>query len=103
EALLHARDVAISFGGAARFNLANALGALALSSALHLPLEAALEGLRTFRPTAADNPGRCNLVEVNGVSVLIDFGHNPHGVRALAPLVAELRRARPGRLFILSG
>ena len=104
EKLMSAADLPLSFGGAARFNIANALGVLALASALGLPRAAALEGLRTFGPTPADNPGRANLVEVGGVAVLIDFGHNPHGVRAIAPFAAELRRRQGGgRLFVISG
>ena len=105
EVLLPAAAVAISFGGAARFNLANALGVAALASSLGLPRAAILEGLRTFRPDANDNPGRCNLVDAGGgVTLLIDFGHNPHGLHALAPFIAELRKARaPGRLLLLSG
>ncbi len=102
--LIGAAEVALSFAGAARFNLANALGALGLASALRLPESAALEALRTFKPDAVDNPGRANLVNVGGVSVLIDFGHNPHGVRAVAGLLAGLRKGRArGRLLVISG
>ena len=104
EPLLRASEVALSFGGVARFNLANALGAAAAASALGLPRAAILEGLRSFAPNAEDNPGRCNLVDAAGVPVLIDFGHNPHGLRALAPLIDDLRRAAGGgRLFFISG
>ena len=36
-----------------------------------------------------------------GVRVLVDFGHNAHGVHQLGALVAALRAARPGPLTTL--
>src|SRR5436190_11941954 len=44
-------QVPIAFGGAARHNVANALGAIGVAFALGLPLEAIREGLRRFEPS----------------------------------------------------
>ncbi len=78
--------IAISFGGIAEYNVANALGAAAVGWSLGLPDDAITRALERF--DAADNPGRGQLVErPGGVRVLVDFGHNPvalHGVLALA-------------------
>ncbi len=40
-----------------------------------------------------DNPGRASLFELDGVRVLLDYAHNPHGMQALAAIA----RALPGR------
>jgi UDP-N-acetylmuramyl tripeptide synthase len=104
ETIIAAKDVPISFGGAALYNLANALGATALALALGVSLAEIARGLLSFRPDGKDNPGRSNLLEgPNGVRVLVDFGHNAHGVHQIAGLVAALRGARPGALTTIAG
>jgi UDP-N-acetylmuramyl tripeptide synthase len=97
--VLPAAEVRIAMGGAAQHNLANALAALAGASALGLPVTAMTQALRSFGADEADNPGRGVLREVGGVKVLVDFAHNPHGVAALAQLVAAIPAKR--RLILL--
>jgi UDP-N-acetylmuramyl tripeptide synthase len=97
--VLPAAEVRIGMGGAARHNLANALAALAGAAALGLPVAAMAETLATFGRDEADNPGRGIHREIGGVRVLVDFAHNPHGVAAIAALVASLPAAR--RLVLL--
>jgi UDP-N-acetylmuramyl tripeptide synthase len=92
-------EVPIAFGGAARHNIANALCAIGLAGAVGLSLDAMREGLRSFRGTPGDNPGRGNLFEVNGARVLLDYAHNPHGLAALTAFAASLPAAR--RLLVL--
>lgn len=97
--VLPAAEVRIGMAGAARHNLANALAAIAGASALGLPVRAMAAALRSFGADEADNPGRGVLREIGGVKVLVDFAHNPHGVAALAHLVASIPAKR--RLVLL--
>ena len=83
HALLDEVDLPISFGGKARFNTSNALAASALAAAAGLPVAAIRAGLRAFESSPEANPGRMNLFEIDGATVLADFAHNPHGFRAL--------------------
>ena len=100
EQLLSADEVPMTFGGAASFNIANALGACAAGAGLGLSDAALVHGLRNF----TDNPGRANLYDVAGVRVLVDFGHNAHAVRQIGGLVAGLRAQQPGgSLTLISG
>jgi UDP-N-acetylmuramyl tripeptide synthase len=92
-------QVPLALGGAARHNLANALGAIALAGALGLPPRAMAAGLSRFTGGASENPGRGNLFEIGGVSVLVDFAHNPHGVAALIDMLPALPAER--RLILL--
>ncbi|MES1240856.1 MAG: Mur ligase family protein [Acidobacteriota bacterium] len=92
-------EVPITFGGAARHNVANALCAIGLAGALGLSLDAMREGLSTFRGTPGDNPGRGNVFEVGGARVLLDYAHNPHGLTALLAFASSLPAAR--RLILL--
>ena len=99
QVIARVEDVPITFGGAARHNIANALAAIALGGAIGLPLDAMTEGLRSFRGSPEDNPGRGNLMEINGARVLVDYAHNPHGVGALLQLASSLPAER--RLLLL--
>ncbi|MFO0740183.1 MAG: Mur ligase family protein [Labilithrix sp.] len=92
-------EIPLTFRGAARFNVANALGVAAAATALGLPDDAIRRALTGF--TTAENPRRTALAEKNGVRVLLDFGHNPDGIRAVMGLVRQLRGA--GRLFVCLG
>ncbi|MCH9025520.1 MAG: Mur ligase [Proteobacteria bacterium] len=93
--ILEAGEIPLTMDGAARHNIANALGAIGLASALGLPREAIAEGLRKTGPE--DNPGRCNLFAIDGADVLVDFAHNPHGIAA----IFELARVRPAKRRLL--
>jgi cyanophycin synthetase len=89
--------IPICFGGAAKHNVANALGATALAYALGIAPEAIAEGLCSLQ--VEDNPGRANLYDIGGVKVLLDFAHNPHGLEAMIDMVKDLPAER--RLLII--
>ena len=96
RALVAIDQIPITFGGRATYNVENALAAAALGHALGLPDEAIVAGLRSFTSSSQDNPGRGNLVDVRGVMVLLDFGHNPAAIRGVIALARELLAERRG-------
>ncbi len=98
QAVLPVADFAPGLGGAAKYNISNALGAIALASALDLPVSAMTAALSGFKGTPEENPGRGNFIKIGGVQVLVDFAHNPHGVAALAEGVKDFPAKR--RLFL---
>ncbi len=97
--LVAVEDMPFAFGGAARHNIANALTAVAIATALGIPWDAIVRALREFTSGGDDNPGRGNLFDIGGVRMLVDFAHNPHGLEALLDLAAALPARR--RLVIL--
>ncbi len=84
-------DVPLTLAGLSLHNVANALAAAAGGLALGLPRAAVVEGLRTFQPDAADNPGRMNLFDLGGVTVVVDLAHNEAGLEALIAVMNGLR------------
>ncbi len=92
-AILEIAEVPIALVGAARNNVANALAAVAVAKHLGLGVKAIADGLRRFESTPETNPGRQNEFDVEGVRVILDFAHNPHGVEALLEMAAAI----PGR------
>ena len=67
--LLPVVDVPVTLAGLSPHNVANVLAATAAAFALDLPRESILEGLRTFVPDVAHNPGRMNVFALDGVAV----------------------------------
>jgi cyanophycin synthetase len=86
-------DVPLTFAGKAVHNVENALAAL-LAAWPVLPRVAIEQGLRHFQPSVADNPGRANVFAWQDRTLLVDFAHNPDGVRHLAGLVADVPARR---------
>lgn len=78
-----------TYGGAARFNVANAMAAAGAAWSAGAPLHDIRAGLRSFAPDYYLSPGRLNRVEVNGAEVYVDYAHNPAGLQALSEFVAN--------------
>ncbi len=73
-------EVPAALGGVARHNVANALAAAAGARALGATRAAVAAGLRAFRPTADQAPGRLNLYRDGRRIVIVDFAHNEAGL-----------------------
>jgi UDP-N-acetylmuramyl tripeptide synthase len=72
-------------------NVSNALAAAAVAWGLGIPAGAIIEALRTFGAPLTDNRGWVRHVKLpSGVGVLLDFGHNPAGLRHLFALGRSL-------------
>jgi len=99
--LVSVRELPFCFGGAAQHNVANGLAAAAAAHALGIPYAAIADGLRAFTSSTTDNPGRANVARLGGVTVFLDFAHNPAGIRSLATLLAALRGSH--RLMVAFG
>ena len=92
----------LSVGGIAAYNVANLAGAALAAVALGIdPLTIAAVFAR-FGSDRKDNPGRMMRFDVGGVKVLIDYAHNPDGLRGFLK-VAEHLRGAGGRLGLLLG
>ncbi len=92
-------DVPITMGGSARHNVSNVLGVVALALGLGIEARAIASGLARFKGSPAENPGRLNVFQLNGVIAVADFAHNPHGMDALVRLAQALPATR--RLLVL--
>lgn len=101
--LIAAADIPLTLGGAARYNIENALAAALAARALGLPDAAIRKVLATFRSDATDNPGRANEFAVNGARVFVDFAHNPHSIAAVTSALSALPAQRRFILLMHAG
>jgi cyanophycin synthetase len=88
--IVKVQDIPLTMGGAADYNIRNALGALCLAKAMGISNEAIATGLCSFNNDAKDNPGRCNEFAVNGARIFVDFAHNPHSISAVTNAMASI-------------
>ncbi len=80
--------------GKAKFNVENALAAASVAYALGISLEHIRQGLRTFTTSFFQAPGRCNVFDEHPFRVIVDYGHNPAAMGAMAELVRSMRKKR---------
>ncbi len=98
--LVDVSDIPITMGGAARYNILNALAAALATRAMGIEDRAIANGLKAFKNDPNDNPGRCNEFSVNGARVFVDFAHNPHSIAAVTGAMAAVPAKR--RYVLLS-
>lgn len=87
--LMPLNDIPATLGGRLRFNQVNALFATALAWAQGLDVSVIRRALGAFANTARDNPGRYNMIAGLPYQVMLDYAHNPDGVRELCAVVRQ--------------
>lgn len=92
--LLSVVEVPITLGGVATFNIANVLAAVAALHGLGIPVDTIRSGIRTFHPSATQNPGRMNLIDFVTFKVLVDYAHNVPAVKALGKTLPQITKGR---------
>jgi cyanophycin synthetase len=96
-------DMPLTMSGAAIYNIANisaaALGAIAIGIA---PKIISAELMR-FGSVRTDNPGRLERWNLSGVTVVIDYAHNPSGLSLLMNASLSARKNNEGRVGLLLG
>jgi len=83
-------EVPLTFGGLARHNVENCAAAIGAMWAAGVPFPAVKAVLCAFAPDLTWNPGRQNIITVAGRTVMLDYGHNPPGIVAVAELARKL-------------
>ena len=96
-------EVAMTFNGAAKHNVQNALGAIALAFSLAIDIEAIRTALQNFNSDSKDNPGRGNRFQLKDAEVILDFAHNTHSMKAMAETVKEMPAKRKFLLLSAAG
>ncbi len=87
-----ASNIPLTYGGRAEFMVQNVLAATLACFVHGVSIEDIRVGLTTFNAGTAQTPGRLNFVEVGDVTVLMDYAHNPAGLRGLSKFINTLGR-----------
>lgn len=79
-----------TFDGRARMMVQNAMAAAAAAHAAGAHLHDIRQGLRSFTTSIYHAPGRLNVFDIDGVTVVIDYAHNAAGLEMLGDFVERL-------------
>ncbi len=93
--------IPITRNGTISFQIENAMASIAAAWALGLPVDTILKGVATFVNDAATAPGRFNVFDYKGATLIADYGHNPDAIQALVQAVESMPAAR--RSVVISG
>ena len=89
--LMRVAEIPATLDGMAEFNAANALAAIAVCHAHGVPHQVIRTGLSTFTVSFEQSPGRLNVFDGHGFRVILDYAHNPAGLRALGEMIRKMR------------
>jgi cyanophycin synthetase len=96
-----ARNIPLTFGGKAEFNIANALAACLAAYTNRIKLNTIREVLRTFTPSHETTPGRVNVFDFGDFNIVADYAHNPHAVKAMGKFINSFGAKR--KVGIITG
>ena len=94
-------EVPVTRSGAIAFQIENAMASIAAAWAINIPWETICKGLATFVSDIQGVPGRFNVFDYKGATVIADYGHNPDAIKALVQAVTNLPAQR--RSVVISG
>ena len=95
------RDVPITRNGTIGFQVENVMASVAAAWAVGLDWDTIRNGLASFANDADNAPGRFNVMDYRGATVIADYGHNPDAMRALVSAVEAMPAKR--RSVVISG
>lgn len=94
-------EIAITRGGTIGFQVENAMAAIGAAWALGLDWATVRTELRRFAGDAQTAPGRFNVFDHAGATVIADYGHNVDAIAALVRAVDSMPATR--RSIVISG
>jgi len=93
--------IPVTRNGTIGFQVENAMAAVAAAWALDLNWQTIHAGLGSFVNDAQTAPGRFNLFDYRGATLIADYGHNPDAIQALVRAIDSMPAKR--RLVVISG
>ena len=94
-------EVPITRGGVIGFQVENVMASVAAAWAVNLDWDKIRLGLKTFVGESDNAPGRFNVFDYRGATLIADYGHNPDAIAALVSAVENMPARR--RHVVISG
>jgi len=95
------RDIPITRHGTIGFQVENAMAAVAAAWGVGLDWDTIRRGVGSFANDADNAPGRFNVMDYRGATVIADYGHNGDAMRALVAAVQAMPAKK--RSVVISG
>jgi len=94
-------DVPLTRQGQIGFQTENVMASVAAAWALNVPWDIIALGLSTFISDIQGVPGRFNVFDYKGATLIADYGHNPDAIQALVQAVDNMPAQK--RVVVISG
>jgi cyanophycin synthetase len=101
EEKIDLKEVPITRGGVIGFQVENVMASVAAAWAVGIAWSTIRTGLKTFVGESDNAPGRFNVFDYKGATVIADYGHNPDAIQALTQAVEAMPAKR--RSVLISG
>jgi cyanophycin synthetase len=98
---LELSGIPLTRNGTIGFQVENAMASIAAAWALGIDWNTIRLGLATFVNDAETAPGRFNVFDYKGATLVADYGHNPDAIQALVKAVEGIPAAK--RWVVISG
>ena len=93
--------VPVTANGTIGFQVENVLAVVGAAWALNIPWETIAQGLSSFVSDAKTVPGRFNMFNHKGATIIADYGHNPDAIQALSDTITHMPAKK--RMVVISG
>ena len=103
ELRLPLAGIPLTHNGRIGFQVENAMAAIGAAWALGLSWEVIRRGLASFTSDAATVPGRFNIFDHRGATVIADYGHNADALQALVQAVMAMPARRRSIVISVAG
>jgi cyanophycin synthetase len=94
-------EIPITRNGTIGFQVENVMASVAAAWGINVSWEAIRTGLKTFVNDSDNAPGRFNVFNYRGATLIADYGHNPDAITALVQAVDSMPGNR--RSVVISG
>jgi len=101
--LAHLARVPLVHRGLVDFQVENVLASAAAAWRLGVPLELVRLGLESFSSGSGGSPGRFNLLELDGASIVVDYGHNVPSLERICATLGKFPHARRTAVYSAAG
>ncbi|MEZ4777840.1 MAG: cyanophycin synthetase [Flavobacteriaceae bacterium] len=99
--IMRVEQIPLTYGGRATFMIKNVLAAVLAAHVRGISNQDIKAALETFIPSASQTPGRLNLFQFENFKVLLDYAHNPAGMKALKEFIDTLECSK--KVGIIAG
>ena len=85
-------NIPITLGGVLDFNIENIMASCGVLVGMGIDYCMISKGFRSFKLDSKYNSGRFNMYDVNGIKVILDYGHNLEGYRAILKSLIKIKK-----------
>lgn len=103
EAFLSLGRVPLTRGGTVSFHVENSLAAIAAALALKVPADVIRARAESFTADMDKVPTRFNILDIQGATVIVDYGHNADALAALIPVINTFPHQRRTCVYTTPG